>query len=1444
MTKPYKKRILSRPKTINKMLWLAFPVLAIPLSYAENNTNFSDSALSGAQKSYGPNVTLALSVEFPTAGAAYSSTREFTSDMLRQEYIGYFDSNKCYVYVAEKDADGSAAFTASGFIQNQGKSSAVNRGLKRIAPIVDNGQLSSVHKQEFFFTAQNGAYLMHLHSSNRPYISDSKDYFRPTRYATKNNGMIGICDGADEFSGNFLNWASMSAIDIFRKTMTGGNRALGNASDESAYHAGDTPTQTFLRRANVVADKNRNTSFMMQRNIYLTPAEIKLVLPHEYGLAENTNLVTGGKESATNPFFLYKGYGFINEKLATTVDVRTGASERFPGNTDYSTPLLVVQNLGFGFDIRRKVLDTAISYYYYAPLKKRIMPYQAAVQVCVDGLREDNCTVQPNGSYKPTGLMQKNATTMRFSAWGYANIDSDWINGGLLRSRMRYIVDPRSDVTERAPKYQVEINPQTGQFYTNPDRNAESTPEEAFKVVEEGQRNTPSAHFKNSGIINYLNKFGDTEKGYKSNDPAAELYYSALSYLRNKGYPAQYQNFHESNGTARQLSSLTEVERDSFPAIIDNLDNPLDVYQSSTNLVSAANTCRPNYLVFIGDTNTWSDNNLPGSYGATVTDSELHVANILRDKIIPNEGANANWTSVRPSGPSAMTPLGSEPYLAPWGAGQWSFGGNLAALAYWGHTNELQTGFNNKLNTFMIDVVEGGNYKPKQNSYYLAAKYGSFNDINENGLPDPGEWESSAADRIAAFSNAGLDTPNNYAAANSPETMVKALERAFEQTSTAESPSATSLTLADSSVVLANNASTTLLQSVFRDTSTLVNGNRIKVASGDVLALTATLKGTNLEYAEQWSAGSLLNSAYHNTSGWKTRNVFTRATSDSNAVSLYAAGSSLSSAIGAGTDTTNLVNYVLGDTTNENVTKFRQRPNYLMGTVINSPVLSITKGTEGVSTPAGACTHPSSANMTTRAARYAVAANDGMFHVFNSTGNEIGAYMPSTALPLLPQYASQSYKHFFMNDGMAATAEVCFTQGANGARTVVVGSAGRGGNSVYALDLTNPSTLTAQNMLWEFTHPDLGKNLFEPIITHDKTGAPIAIVSGGYNASNDKGYIFVLRLDKPAGTPWREDTSSSETPWGNGNWYRIELGASGVGEMFAYRSTRNTVDSVYVGDLGGYLWKVSQNSQGRFVAGYTANDTSTKNLPIFKTDAGASIVGAPYAQAISGKTYIVFITGRYFNENDLPTATRTVQNYAYGVIESKIGTNRSLQSNGALISNAIGENNLLEQEIDSQTITGADSTKTFYSVSENEIKASHEGWRLKLLPNWLSVDKSGIRGKRVAEFSTVNPMASDTNGTTCTDSGSTYSISVNVFNGGLYKKSPLYDTNADGLFDSSDTLVAVAGQSGLQTRLTQVATEFGFIAAGITTTQTTINLDKNQIISEPVIKRVSWREIF
>ncbi|MBR6876948.1 MAG: hypothetical protein IKN18_02535, partial [Neisseriaceae bacterium] len=589
----------------------------------------------------------------------------------------YFDSNKCYKYVADpSDPTGAQAFSNSGYVQNAGMENAY-----------------------WFF-------LKHKWNTNIDfkYISNAKDYFESVGLAKNpkdTGGYIGVCEGANEFSGNFMNWLTMSAIDVFRQSLTGGNRALGINTDPSAYEAGDTVDQTFVRRANVY--RGQNEKYSMYKSIDLTPENLKKVLPHEYALSNGTVLKEGGVVK-NNTFFLYGGY----TKLSLD------SNELF------------VRNNGFGVDIRRLIKAEGAN--FFAPILNRIMPYQVNVMVCKEGLLESNCVKQANGKYKPEGLMQKNARKMRFSTLGYANIAGDGINGGVLRSKMNYIVKP-SDTTL---KYVEEINPTTGQFYTNPDSTGSSP---------------------NSGSINYVNKFGDLS-GYKDSDHVGELYYTALRYLRKKGFPPEYIPFTRKNGTGGNIpTSLTDLEKDNFPIIMD-WDNPLEATTNSTNpTADPTNVCRNNFLILIGDTFTAGDRKVPGGWKGNVNDSEINVKEWVQ-KIIDSEKAagTAGFNGV------TVDTIWGEPQAAERSPA------TLAALAYWAAVNPLQEKYNKKLKTFTIDVAQDNQFRTgvgtDGNVYYLAAKYGGFDEkgvsgSNNNNIPDiPAEW-IRPYDKVDAFENVG-----------------------------------------------------------------------------------------------------------------------------------------------------------------------------------------------------------------------------------------------------------------------------------------------------------------------------------------------------------------------------------------------------------------------------------------------------------------------------------------------------------------------------------------------------------------------------------------------------------------------------------------------------------------------------------------------------------------
>ena len=835
----------------------ALTAFSLQSSYA---TEFSQTPIVGVGNTYPANVVLALSVEYPTAGAAYdpASAPTLTRDQFtKNNYIGYFDPAKCYIY-------------------------------------------------------------------------NSGGYFEPTSNAASD----GSCTGSTLFSGKGLNWLTMSAIDIYRQAMTGGNRARGTAQDNTAYQNGDTVGFTSLRRAYV-------------------------------------DLNTNGQAAL----------GLRTRRLASDVYDRILPSKYKPasGTANY----VEVTNNGFRMTVGG---DT----------------FNVVVQVCKSGMLEANCSAYGN-VYKPTGLMQDNINKMRFSALGYLNVVGNNQQGGALRARMKSLLG-ETTADNIALGAEVDAN---GLFVTNPDT-----------------KDAADSNVTNSGVINYLNKFGDSGT-YKTNDPAAELYYTGLRYLRKKGFPTAYRN------TGGQAAL------DNFP-MITNWNDPL-IKQGET-VTSKAAMSRPNYMMYIGDINTHYDNSVPnflsfnGDNSAPTDDSEVNTQKALKD-ILQIEGTAKSFSF----GDNVGSTLSH---------------GAITGLAYWARTNDIRTDLSGRqfLRTMMIDTNERGDFKSSgsgsnRNGFYWAAKYGGFTpdeaEIKGEKLPairERSQWTSDAAGQTSL--NAFADgVPKTYAVANNPENMTAALKSAFLAMQGVESPSQTAVGVSLNSgtvIDLSGNGTgkAMLFQSSYKKNSS--------GWQGDVIAYNVETNG----FTEKWKLSSILWNAYR--TNFSNRKVWT---TGSGQVMQFNAGNatSLSSSLQLGVNSVtgnpaNLINYVLGSGNNETGRSgetFRARPeNSLLGTVVNSTVNVLTPPSAA---PSQCANQTRLETLKKRQNVYAFAANDGMLHIVDSNGQEKFAYIPSTALPKLKDYAKASDEHIYINDGSPAVGEACVNDQQT---SVIVGTTGRGGEAV------------------------------------------------------------------------------------------------------------------------------------------------------------------------------------------------------------------------------------------------------------------------------------------------------------------------------------------------------------------------------------------------------------
>jgi type IV pilus assembly protein PilY1 len=206
--------------------------------------------------------------------------------------------------------------------------------------------------------------------------------------------------------------------------------------------------------------------------------------------------------------------------------------------------------------------------------------------------------------------------------------------------------------------------------------------------------------------------------------------------------------------------------------------------------------------------------------------------------------------------------------------------------------------------------------------------------------------------------------------------------------------------------------------------------------------------------------------------------------------------------------------------------------------------------------------------------------NDGMLHAFDDTnGNEAWAYIPhdlyrpdATGLGALSYQdgALPPFRHHYYVDSTPRIIDVNFGGGAGDWHSLLVGGLGKGGHSYYALDVSNPGSITteaqaAAQYKWTFTDVDMGFSYGKPMLAKTRAfgGAWLMVVAAGYNNPSGVGKIFFV--DAKTGVKVKEMT----TGFGSGP------NPSGLAHIAGYtQDFRNQlIDQIYGGDLYGNFWR-------------------------------------------------------------------------------------------------------------------------------------------------------------------------------------------------------------------------------------------------------------------------------
>jgi len=378
-----------------------------------------------------------------------------------------------------------------------------------------------------------------------------------------------------------------------------------------------------------------------------------------------------------------------------------------------------------------------------------------------------------------------------------------------------------------------------------------------------------------------------------------------------------------------------------------------------------------------------------------------------------------------------------------------------------------------------------------------------------------------------------------------------------------------------------------------------------------------------------------------------------------------------------------------------------------------------------------------------------VGANDGMLHAFNAlNGVERFAYVPGGIdFSKLATLSSPQYSHEYFVDGPIVVSTKSMTPGKN----YLVGTLGRGGKGVYALDVTDPGKFGVTSVLWERTGGDnMGYVLGEPMIATLNDGTRVAIFGNGINSASGHAVLYVVNLE--SGVVLQE----IDTGVGSDNGLSSPRGWDNDGN--------GTVDYVFTGDLKGNVWKFD------FTDKRGTGSVAFSGKPLFATGQPITADLALALNPQTGDRWIFVGTGSLLSKADL--------------------TDSSIQSMYGLIDDGTGV--ISKSQLQQRTIDVVDVKTGNRAFEPNGLLPSGKrGWYLDLSKPTAGervVNRPLVDGSALF-FASIIPPTSNA----CDAGGKGYLNALDAFSG-TSLKNPFFDANGDGVFNNADTLTGSSGE--------------------------------------------------
>ena len=456
-----------------------------------------------------------------------------------------------------------------------------------------------------------------------------------------------------------------------------------------------------------------------------------------------------------------------------------------------------------------------------------------------------------------------------------------------------------------------------------------------------------------------------------------------------------------------------------------------------------------------------------------------------------------------------------------------------------------------------------------------------------------------------------------------------------------------------------------------------------------------------------------------------------------------------------------IVDYLRGDATNEQTQAgtgtLRERTT-LLGDIVNSQPVYVGAPDPQLHNPDagfdGASTYASFAiSKANRTPVIYVGGNDGMLHGFNAdSGEEIYAFIPKTVITSdLASLADPDYEHRYFVDGELTIADV-YDASASAWKSILVGTLGRGGRGVFALDVTDPDNV---KFLWEKSGDDiseLGQSLGKPMIVKLANNDWRVLIGNGMNSNSGQAHLIMIDVFPDATNTVGVEVVATNTS-----------GNSGLSAIVPWDSNGDGfTDMAYGGDRLGNLWRFSN-----------LGDEATADILFTATgpDGSQPITAAPMVGIDLKKRerWVFFGTGQYLNTDDINN--HSVQSW-YGLIDD----GSEIPSRSALLARTIaaqGEVNGFPARSISATSSGDMFGKRGWYI-DLQYDGNAEGERM--------VTPNQYRGNALIGTTRI-PDGSDP----CNPTGRGYVMAIDPFTGARLPQT-YFDLTLDGSFDSSDML--------------------------------------------------------